>query len=396
MKIQLVALLIGALSTGGLAGCRSEAVPEPAPPKPDVSAAAVVVKDVRRWDEFTGRIEAIESVQLSPRVGGYIDSVNFVEGSEVKKGDVLFVIDQRPYRAAAEQARAEFARATTQVGLARSELARADKLAEARAVSAEEVDQREAALARAEADLRAARAAVVVAELDLEFTEVRAPISGRVGRALVTAGNLVSAPPAATLLTTIVSLDPVYVYFEGDEQIYLRYNEMDRNGERPSSRNARNPVRVALAGETGFPHEGEMDFMDNRVDPGTGTISARAVLPNGDRVFTPGLFARVQLLGSGTFRALLIDEKAVLTDQDRKFVYVLGEGGRAQRRDVKLGPVVDGLRVVESGLEPGDEVIVHGVQKVFFPGMEVEAQKIAMGEPPPSDGQSNGGPEGQH
>jgi membrane fusion protein, multidrug efflux system len=396
MRIQLVALLIGALSTGGLAGCRSEAVPEPAPPKPDVSAAAVVVKDVRRWDEFTGRVEAIESVQLSPRVGGYIDSVNFVEGSEVKKGDVLFVIDQRPYRAAAEQARAELARATTQVGLARSELARADKLAEARAVSAEEVDQREAALARAEAELRAARAAVAVAELDLEFTEVRAPISGRVGRALVTAGNLVSAPPAATLLTTIVSLDPVYVYFEGDEQIYLRYNEMDRNGERPSSRNARNPVRVALAGETGFPHEGEMDFMDNRVDPGTGTISARAVLPNGDRVFTPGLFARVQLLGSGTFRALLIDEKAVLTDQDRKYVYVLGEGGRAQRRDVKLGPVVEGLRVVESGLEPGDEVIVHGVQKVFFPGMEVAAQKIAMGEPPPSGGRSNGGPEGQH
>lgn len=396
MRIQLVALLVGALSTGGLAGCLSEAVPEPAPQKPGVSAAAVVVKDVRRWDEFTGRVEAIESVQLSPRVSGYIESVNFVEGSEVKKGDVLFVIDQRPYRAAAEQARAELARGTTQVGLARSELARADKLAEARAVSAEEVDQREAALARAEADLRAARAAVVVAELDLEFTEVRAPISGRVGRALVTAGNLVSAPPAATLLTTIVSLDPVYVYFEGDEQIYLRYNEMDRNGERPSSRNARNPVRVALSGETGFPHEGEMDFMDNRVDPGTGTISARAVLPNGDRVFTPGLFARVQLLGSGTFRALLIDEKAVLTDQDRKFVYVLGEGGRAQRRDVKLGPVVDGLRVVESGLEPGDEVIVHGVQKVFFPGMEVEAQKIAMGEPPPSDGQPNGGPEGQH
>jgi multidrug efflux system membrane fusion protein len=400
MKIQRAALLIGALSIAGLAGCRGEAVPEPAPPKPEVSAAPVVVKDVRRWDEFTGRVEAIESVQLSPRVGGYIESVNFVEGSEVNKGDVLFVIDQRPYRAAAEQARAELARATTQVGLARSELARADKLAKARAVSAEEVDQREAALARAEADLRAARAAVVVAELDLEFTQVRAPISGRVGRALVTAGNLVSAPPGATLLTTIVSLDPVYVYFEGDEQIYLRYNEMDRNGERPSSRNARNPVRVALAGETGFPHKGEMDFMDNRVDPGTGTISARAVLSNKDRFFTPGLFARVQLLGSGTFRALLIDEKAVLTDQDRKYVYVLGEGGRAERRDVKLGAVVEGLRVVESGLEPGDEVIVHGVQKIFFPGMEVKAQKIAMGEPPPPNGHpdanSGSAPEGNH
>jgi multidrug efflux system membrane fusion protein len=174
------------------------------------------------------------------------------------------------------------------------------------------------------------------------------------------------------------------VYFDGDERAYLRYNAMDRNGERPSSRRARNPVRVALAGDDGFPHTGEMDFMDNRVDARTGTLRARAVVANPDGVFTPGLFARVQLLGSGTFRAHLIDDKAVLTDQDRKFVYVIGDGGVALRRDVTLGRMVDGLRVVESGLEAGDRVIVHGVQKVFFPGMPVQAQAIAMGDPPPA------------
>ncbi|MGH8166630.1 MAG: efflux RND transporter periplasmic adaptor subunit, partial [Woeseiaceae bacterium] len=275
------------------------------------------------------------------------------------------------------------ARAETQAELARSEAVRAKNLAEARAISTEELDQRTAALAQADANIRAAQSAVDVAELDLEFTEVRAPISGRAGRALVTPGNLVSTQPNATLLTTIVSLDPVYVYFEGDERSYLRYNEMSRNGERASSRDARNPVRVGLAGDAGYPYEGEMDFMDNQVNPDTGTIRARAVLQNPDRVFTPGLFARVQLAGSDTFRATLIDEKAVLTDQDRKYVYVVGENSSAERRDVQLGRLIDGLRVVEAGLETGDQVIVHGVQKVFMPGMPVKPTVIAMGDPPP-------------
>ena len=176
----------------------------------------------------------------------------------------------------------------------------------------------------------------------------------------------------------------MHVYFESDEQTYLRYNAMARHGERQGSRDARNPVRVGLASDVGYPHEGVMDFVDNQVDPTTGTIRARAVLPNAERVFTPGLFARVQLLGSGTFRAVLIDDKAVLTDQDRKYVYVVGADGRALRKDIQLGRLVDGLRVVQSGLEPGDKVIVHGVQKVFFPGMPVQAQAIAMGDPPPT------------
>lgn len=376
-------MVIGTVLMVALAGCSGEASPDPMPPPPEVSAAPVLSKDVRLWDEFTGHIEAVESVELRPRVGGYIERVNYVEGGEVHKGDVLFVIDQRSYRAALERAQAELARARTQAELARTEVNRARKLANARLISAEEFDQRNAAVAQAEANVRAAQAAVDIAKLDLDFTEVRAPIAGRAGRALVTTGNLVSTQPEATLLTTIVSLDPVHVYFESDEQTYLRYNAMARQGERQGSRDARNPVRVGLASDVGYPHEGVMDFVDNQVDPTTGTIRARAVLPNAERVFTPGLFARVQLLGSGTFRALLIDDKAVLTDQDRKYVYVVDADGRARRKDIQLGRLVDGLRVVQSGLEPGDKVIVHGVQKVFFPGMPVQAQTIAMGDPPP-------------
>jgi membrane fusion protein, multidrug efflux system len=368
---------IAAMSVlGSLAGCDSVAQPDAMPP-PVVSVAEVLVRDVVHWDEFTGRIEAAETVELRPRVSGYIERVDYEEGGMVEKGDVLFTIDQRPYRAALEQARAELARAETQAELAHSELARAGRLAESRAISTEEYDQRRAAARRAEADVHAARAAVDTAALDLAFTEVRSPIAGHAGRAQVTAGNLAQAD--LTLLTTIVSLDPVHVYFEGDERTYLRYQAMERNGERP---NGRNPVRVALSGESGFPHEGVLDFMDNQVDPSTGTIRARAVLSNADARFTPGLFARVQLLGSGTFPALLVDDKAILTDQDRKYVYVLSDEGRALRRDVRIGRMVDGLRVVEAGLEPGDRVLVHGVQRVFFPGMPVQAQTIAMGAPP--------------
>jgi multidrug efflux system membrane fusion protein len=373
---QFVAVVM-ATALAGLAGCDSAATQDAMPPPPAVSVAEVLVRDVSHWDEFTGRVEAIESVELRARVSGYIDRVDYVEGGKVEKGDVLFTIDPRPYRAALEQARAEQVRAEAQAELARTELARAGKLAATRVISAEEHDQRRAAARQAEANVRAVRAAVETAALDLEFTEVRAPIAGRAGRARVTAGNLAQAD--TTLLTTIVSLDPVYVYFEGDERTYLRYQDMERNGARASGRN---PVRVALSGEQGFPHEGVLDFMDNQLDPGTGTIRARAVLPNAEARFTPGLFARVQLLGSDRVRALLVDDKAILTDQDRKYVYVLGEDGTAQRRDVRVGRMVEGLRVVEAGLEAGDRVIVHGVQRIFFPGMPVQAQAIAMGDPP--------------
>ena len=372
-RAPLLAALVLAVSSVLLAGCSSEATQ--APPPPQVSVAEVVVRDISQWDDFSGRIEAIENVELRPRVSGYIESVNFTEGQEVKAGDVLFTIDARTYRAAVAQAQAELARARTQAALGRSEAARAERLAGLQAISVEQLDQRKSAAAQAEANVQAARAALDAARLDLDFTEVRAPISGRAGRALITAGNLVTGED---VLTTLVSLDRVHVHFDTDERSFLRYAEMARHGERPSEREARLPVQVGLVGEDGFPHRGEVDFLDNQVDRSTGTIRARAVLDNADRVFTPGLFARVRLLGSGEFRAVLIDDKAVLTDQDRKYVYVLDEKNTAQRRDIVPGRVADGLRIVEQGLNAGDRVIVNGVQKVFFPGMPVDAQPVAM------------------
>ena len=372
-----------------VAGCSEpSASPEnAAPPPPSVSVAEVVVKEVAPWDEFTGHVEAVETVEVRPRVAGYVERFNFQEGEEVKEGKVLFVIDQRPFKAELMRAEAELARARARAELTRAQALRARKLIDKRVLSEDDFDERLTADAQAKADIRAAEVAVDVAKLDLEYTEIRSPIDGRAGRALVTPGNLVSGGdmvPEATLLTTVVSLDPVYVYFEVDEQTYLRYGAMARNGERPSARKVATPVFVGLANEQGFPHEGRMDFVDNRVDPATGTIGARAVLDNRERRFTPGLFARIKLIGSGRFSAVLVDDKAVLTDQDRQYVYVLGPGNTAERRDVKLGRLIDGLRVVSDGLAPGDKVIVHGVQKVFFPGMAVIPEAIGMGDPPPA------------
>ncbi|MBB5208105.1 efflux RND transporter periplasmic adaptor subunit [Chiayiivirga flava] len=381
-RTPLLAATVLAMSLAFLAGCTPEAAQMPPPPQ--VSVAEVVVRDVSQWDDFSGRIEAIQNVELRPRVSGYIESVNFTEGQEVKAGDVLFTIDPRTYKAAVAQAQAELARARTQAALGRSEAARAERLAGLQAISVEQLDQRKSAAAQAEANVQAAKAALDAAKLDLDFTEVRAPIAGRAGRALITTGNLVTGED---VLTTLVSLDKVHVHFDTDERSFLRYAEMARHGERPSERDARLPVQVGLVGEDGFPHKGEVDFLDNQVDRNTGTIRARAVLDNTDRVFTPGLFARVRLLGSGQFRAVLIDDKAVLTDQDRKYVYVLDENNTAQRRDIVPGRVADGLRIVEQGLNAGDRVIVNGVQKVFFPGMPVDAQPVAMatdGVPSPS------------
>lgn len=369
------ARLIPLLLAAALAvACSSNAAPgDGAPAAPDVSVADVVARPVRAWDEFSGRISAVETLDLRPRVGGYVQRVAYEEGEAVRKGDLLFEIDPRQYRAALDRAQAELERARSEAKLATAQDTRARALVEARAISREEYETRNAATAQGNAAVRAAEAAVAAARLDLQFTQVRSPIDGRAGRALVTIGNLAQAD--ATLLTTVVSQDPVHVYFETDEQTWLRYARLARDGTRAASDN---PVRVGLAGESGYPHAGTVDFVDNRVDPATGTIRARAVLRNPDGVFTPGLFARVQLEGSGRFDALLVDDKAVLTDQDRKYVYVLGKDNTAQRKDVVLGRVIDGLRVVESGLSPGDAVIVSGLQKVFMPGMPVAPKKVAM------------------
>jgi len=348
------------------------------PPPPSVSAAPVLVKQVSQWDDFSGRVEAVESVELRPRVSGYIDKVNYVEGQEVKKGDVLFTIDARSYRAELDRATAELNRARTQAQVSRSEADRARRLSDQQAISTETWEQRRAVSEQALAQVQAAQAAVDAARLNMEFTQVRAPINGRAGRAMVTAGNLVTAGDSASVLTTLVSLDKVHVYFDADEGTFLRYAQMARKGERPSERDSELPVKVGLSGETGYPHEGKVDFLDNQVTRSTGTIRVRALLDNADRAFTPGLFARVQLLGSGQFQAMLIDDKAVLTDQDRKFVYVVDKDNKAQRRDIELGRTADGLRIVEQGLKAGDRVIIDGVQKVFMPGMPVQAKAVAM------------------
>ncbi|MGM8517079.1 efflux RND transporter periplasmic adaptor subunit [Enterobacter asburiae] len=361
-----------------LVGCDNSVAQNAAPPAPAVSAADVVVKSISQWDSFNGRIEAVESVQLRPRVSGYIDKVNYTDGQEVKKGEVLFTIDDRTYRAALEQAQANLARAKTQASLAQSEANRTDKLVNTNVVSREEWEQRRSAATQAQADIRAAQAAVDAAQLNLDFTKVTAPIDGRASRALITSGNLVTAGDTASVLTTLVSQKTVYVYFDVDESTYLHYQNLARSGQGASSNHTALPVEIGLTGEEGYPHQGKVDFLDNQLTPSTGTIRMRALLDNAQRQFTPGLFARVRLPGSAEFKATLIDDKAVLTDQDRKYVYIVDKEGKAQRRDITPGRLADGFRIVRQGLNPGDKVIVEGLQKVFMPGMPVNAKTVAM------------------
>ena len=316
---------------------------------------------------------------MRPRVSGYIDRIAFKDGDEVKAGDLLFVIDPRPYRAAYDSAVAQLARARTAEQLAQEQERRAQALIAAKAISREEFDTRRAGSTQSSADVRVAEAAVATAKLNLGFTEVRSPIAGRVGRAMLTLGNLAQADQS--VLTSVVSQDPVYVYFQPDEQTFLRYSELARKGERAKSAN---PVRVGLATDKNYPFTGTVNFINNQVDPATGTINLRAVMPNPDRIFTPGLYARVQLEGSAEVTAILIDDKAVMTDQDRKYVYVVGPENKAVRKDVTLGDFADELRIVRSGLDANDKVIVAGLQKIFVPNTPVKPKIVAMGALPPA------------
>jgi multidrug efflux system membrane fusion protein len=367
------------------AGCSKSGAPQ-APPPPQVSVAQVLEKRVKDWDEFTGRLQAVETVEIRPRVSGYIDKVAFTEGSLVKRGALLFVIDPRPYQAEYDHAAADLKRNKTALDLGQIELTRVQRLKDSGAVSQEELDQRKSTLAQAEANVAGSQAALESAGLNLNFTRVSSPIDGRVSRAEVTRGNLVTGGiNGGTLLTSVVSIDPIYLYFDGDEQTYLRYTQMAKSGERPSSRDSGNPVNVGLANEEGFPHPGTMDFVDNQLNPQTGTIRARAVLPNKDGLFTPGLFARVQLLGSGEYAAILIDDRAVNTDQSQKYVFVLGADNKVEYRKVKLGRVIDGLRVVREGLKAGDVIIVNGAQRVH-PGVAVTPERVTMGGGAPAAG----------
>jgi RND family efflux transporter MFP subunit len=376
---KLCAICVAAGIFMAMASCGKSGGPQGAPPPPQVSVAQVLEKKVKDWDEFTGRLQAIETVEIRPRVSGYIDRVAFTEGARVKRGDLLFVIDPRPYKAEYDRANADVKRFKTVLELGRIELTRVQRLKDSGAVSEEELDERKSTVAQAEANVGGAEASLETAALNLNFTRVTSPIDGRASRAEVTRGNLVTGGSnGGTLLSSVVSLDPIYLYFDADEQSYLRYTKMAQNGERPSSRDNGNPVQVGLANEEGFPHTGTMDFVDNQLNPQTGTIRARAVLPNKNGQFTPGLFARVQLLGSSEYSAILIEDRAVNTDQSQKYVLVLGPNNQIEYRKVRLGRVIDGLRVVRDGLKPGDVIVVNGAQRVH-PGVTVTPQKVLMG-----------------
>lgn len=359
-----------------LSACNSDAAAtsKQGPPPPEVDVASVLTRAVNAPDEFNGRVSAVDTVALRPRVSGYIERVAYKEGHEVSKGDLLFVIDQRPYRDALNTVLAQLERAKTASRLAKAQVDRVQTLIAANAVSREEFDSRQAEQEQALSDVRAAEAAVASAKLNLAFTEIRAPISGRAGRAMLSVGNL--AQTDQSLLSTIVSQDPMYVYFNCDERSYMRFQEIARrNGQTATA----GSVRIGLANDAGFPHVGKVNFLDNHLDPETGTIRARAVLPNPDRRLTPGMFARVQFDANGEFKAMLVSERAILTDQDRKYLYVLGPENKAIRKDVVLGPLIrnanggaQALRVIESGLDSNDKVIVGGTQKIFYPGMVVK------------------------
>jgi multidrug efflux system membrane fusion protein len=332
---------------------------------------------VVEWDEFTGRLEAVESVEVRARVSGYLQSVHFTDGAVVKKGALLFVIDPRPYQAELSRTKASLEQAIAQYERTQKDFARAKQLIKSRAMSQEEVDTRAADQRQAEEAVQAARAAVEAAQLNVEFTQVRAPISGRISREFVTVGNLINGGSAdSTLLTRIVSLDPIYCYFEVDERSYLKYSRLWGNGKRTASREVTILVDLGLADETGFPHQGHLDFVDNRLDPNTGTMTGRAIFPNPDLTLVPGLFARTRLPGSSPYEALLLPDEAIGSDQTQRFAFVVNHQNTVEYRKVELGPIIDGRRVVRNGLTPEDWVIVNGMQRVRA-GAAVDPQQQA-------------------
>jgi len=341
-------------------------------------------REVVEWEEYTGRLEAMESVEVRARVNGYLQSIHFKNGTTVKQGDLLFVIDPRPYQAELERAKAEVALANARLERTGKDLARAQMLVRSRAVSEEEVDTRVSDQRQAQETVQAARAMVNAAQLNVEFTQVRAPISGRISRNLVSVGNLINGGSTqSTLLTTIVSLDPIYCYFEADERSYLKGIRQLRNGDRTNGRASRQPVYVALADEENFPHQGSIDFVDNRLDQNTGTITARAVLPNSDLLLAPGLFARVRIPAGDKYKALMLPPEAVGSDLSQQFVFVVDEQNLVQYRKVTPGPIIDGLRVIRDGLQPDDWVIVKGVQRAKT-GAKVDPIKQAIPDAQPA------------
>ncbi len=363
-------------------GCgRQLAEQRPAPPV--VTIAPVEQQELVEWDEFTGRTEPVDSVEVRPRVSGYIQEVLFQSGQLVKKGDVLFVIDPRWHQAEFDRRQAEFEQARVRLDNARREAERTPQLLENKAISIEESDARQARHQEAKAAVLAAQAALDSARLDLEYTQVRAPIDGRVSRALLTEGNYVSgAAGTATLLTTIVSVDPIYVHADIDENSLLKFNALAQARKLETNGAGKIPVELQLADERDFPHRGYIESFDNHLNPNTGSILLRAVFPNADGRVVPGLFARIRVPLSERHSVLLVDERAIGTDQAQKFVLSLTPTNTVAYRSVKLGPVIDGKRVIRSGVEPEEMIVVNGLQRVR-PGMPVTPQQVLAGNEGP-------------
>ncbi len=399
--------LAAALGLAACSGPHGEGGPGGgAPMAPAVSVAPAVQREVQDFDEFSGRLEATQTVDIRARVAGAIEQVHFHEGQDVKKGDLLFSIDARPYKAELARAEAEHAKAEaqlvtarTQAALARTDLSRTQKLVEVKAGSQQELDQQMSAVQSADAAIQAAQAAVQsalastqAAALNVEYASVRAPINGRISRINPAAavGNLVSATDP--VLTTVVSTQPIYAYFDASEQIYLKYGRLAREGNRNGARKGLNTIEMGLANEAGFPHRGAVDFVDNRINAQTGSIQGRAVFDNAGHEFTPGLFARLKLGGGAPHAAVLTPERAIGTDQNKKFVLVLAADGTAQFREVKLGPLLDGMRVIADGLKADELVVVDGLQRAH-PGAPVKAETLKVDvqgmpiEPAPAAGQ---------
>ena len=353
------------------AGCKKPSAPAQAPLP--VNVVTVIEKEVHEWDEYTGRLDAVESVEIRPRVSGYITEVKFQAGAMVKKDDLLYVIDPRPYQADFDRAAAEFERLQAQLKLAEIELDRAKDLRAKNTISASEFDQKAATHLGASAAARSAEAAKNSAALNLEFTQIKSPIDGRVSDARITLGNLVQ-PGAGpeSVLTTVVSVDPIYVRVDADENSLLKYVKLDEEGKRKSARNARMPAWIQLGNETDFPHEGVVDFVDNRLDPGTGTVRARVTLRNWSSLVVPGFFARIRIAGATPYRAALVDDKVINSQQGVKYAFVVKPDNILERRKLDTGPMFEGKRIIRSGLKEGEKVVSTRLQLVR-PGMPVQA-----------------------
>ena len=367
-------LVASALCSLLIVGCTAKPA-APAPRVPHVSVGKPLRRDVVDWDTYIGRFEAPQSVDLRARVTGVVTRILVKDGQDVKAGQPLFEIDPRPYRAVLLQAEAQIAAANATLANAASVEKRSAELVKAQAVSREELENDQAQVRTAKANLQSAEAAAYNARLNLGFTMVRAPVSGRISSRRVSLGDQVTN--GDTLLTTVVSLDPIWFTFDGAESFYLKYMRQALTGARKSSRVAPNPVDIQLSDEKNYPHRGEMAFVDNAIDTGSGTIRAHAVLPNPDHFLTPGMFGRARLLGSGSYHALLIPDEAIVTDQSRKLVFVLGRDGTVTQRVIETGPQIMGLRAVRDGLGPNDMVVLDGLAQLQ-PGAKVDARQVAI------------------